>query len=342
MTGTKNPYSTVFWNDIEHDEKLKTCSLAAKGLWLFNMLPAAARSPEYGVVIVGDWPSKLAGDLPTVLANVAGQSRDVVEALLDELINSGTASVDEHGRVFNRRMVKERKLSQTRSEAGRLGAHAKWQTSGKHHGKRDGKTPEDELPLSGGEYRGIPEAEPDAGWQGDGKPMATSYFGASNRESLTEERGASRAEGAPPAGPKKRPRKIPQKLPPDWQPDTDLMAWTRDTLAATNAADRVSVDREVLKFRGYYRDKVSSRWGQTWQNWIWKAIEWSERDGNTQRSNSRQGPTRSSAIRTATNFAAALGGLGAGGPGGPRRRADGDGMEAADAHDHARKARGGE
>ena len=215
MTGTKNPYSTVFWNDIEHDEKLKTCSLAAKGLWLFNMLPAAARSPEYGVVIVGDWPSKLAGDLPTVLANVAGQSRDVVEALLDELINSGTASVDEHGRVFNRRMVKERKLSQTRSEAGRLGAHAKWQTSGKHHGKRDGKTPEDELPLSGGEYRGIPEAEPDAGWQGDGKPMATSYFGASNRESLTEERGASRAEGAPPAGPKKRPRKIPQKHPPE-------------------------------------------------------------------------------------------------------------------------------
>lgn len=355
MTGTKNPYSTVFWNDIEHDEKLKTCSLAAKGLWLFNMLPAAARSPEYGVVIIGDWPSRLEGDLPMVLANVAGQSRDVIEALLEELVMSGTASVDDQGRVFNRRMVKERKLSQARSESGRRGALSRWGEQGAGENTPDGK------PIAKGMANGMANGgdagnqqafdltpENDAGrppdeCDPDGKPMAASCFGASYRESLTEERGASRAAGAAPAEPKKRTRRrVPVALPDDWQPDTELATWTRDTLAATNAVDRVSIDREVLKFRGYWRGKVKSDWPKTWQNWIWKAIEWSERNG-TNGSHQDQGrPARSSAIRTAANLAAALGGLGARGSGGPGRGEDGDGVEAADAHDHARKARGGE
>ena len=40
----KNPYTLLFWNDLENDERLGTCSLAAKGLWTCHLLPIAARS----------------------------------------------------------------------------------------------------------------------------------------------------------------------------------------------------------------------------------------------------------------------------------------------------------
>ena len=68
---------------------------------------------------------------------------------------------------------------------------------------------------------------------------------------------------------------------------------------------------------------------------------YAERDDPSKR-NGHQGPARSSAIRTAANFAAALGGLGAGGPGGSRRREDRDGLEAAHASHPSRNPQDGE
>ncbi len=120
----KNPSSLLFWNDLENDEKLGTCSLAAKGLWTCHLLPIAARSPEPGVVIIGSWPCRVGSDLPVVLSNRVGASPDVVSVLLDELINSGAASVDESGRLFNRRMVREAKTRVERANAGAAGGRA--------------------------------------------------------------------------------------------------------------------------------------------------------------------------------------------------------------------------
>jgi hypothetical protein len=139
----KNPSTLIFWNDLENDEKLKTCSLAAKGLWIVHMLAIAARSPEPGVILIGAFPCHLDGDLPKLLARVAGESPDVVAELLAELVASGTASVDDDGRVYNRRMVRGNAISRARSEAGKRGAdaaNAERQKSGKGVGKRVGKT----------------------------------------------------------------------------------------------------------------------------------------------------------------------------------------------------------
>ncbi len=138
----KNPADVFFWNDIERDECLSVCSLAAQGLWACRLLPIAARSPERGVVIIGTWPCRADGDLPIVLANKCGGSPDVMRALLDELINSGAASLDDQGRIFNRRMRREAEVSKRRSEAGKLGAdatNAGRQNVGKQGGKQGGK-----------------------------------------------------------------------------------------------------------------------------------------------------------------------------------------------------------
>lgn len=160
----KNPSTLIFWNDLENDERLKTCSLAAKGLWTVHMLAIAARSSEPGKVIIGDHPCRMDDDLPKLLARVAGESPADIAELLAELVASGTASVDDKGRICNRRMVREDEIRQARSRAGKGGAavtNAKRQKSGKQvdkddgkdHGKAVGKNEVSETAVSGGDER---------------------------------------------------------------------------------------------------------------------------------------------------------------------------------------------
>ena len=136
----KNPSDTWFYNDWENDEKLKACSLAAQGLWM-RLLCIAARSPERGIVQIGD----LNLSLPDGLAHVAlavGRPLEEIAPLIDELVSSGAASLDRKKRIFNRRMVKAAALSAKRSEIGKKGAavtHGKERGSGVSHGKHAGK-----------------------------------------------------------------------------------------------------------------------------------------------------------------------------------------------------------
>lgn len=124
MAVTKNPSTIIYWNDLENDEHLRTCSLAAKGLWDHHMLPIAARSDEPGVVLLGKHPSRMDGDLPALLARATGEAPDVIASLLRELVDSGAASIDGQGRVYNRRMVREEARRQQLAAAGRKGGKA--------------------------------------------------------------------------------------------------------------------------------------------------------------------------------------------------------------------------
>lgn len=118
----KNPSTTFYFNDWENDDKLKACSLAAQGLWM-RLLCIAARSPERGIVQIGD----LNLSLPDGLAHLAlavGRPLEEIAPLIDELVSSGAASVDRKKRIYNRRMVALAKLSAVRSKAGKKGAEA--------------------------------------------------------------------------------------------------------------------------------------------------------------------------------------------------------------------------
>lgn len=135
-----NPSTTFFWNDWDNEPGLKFCGLAAQGLWL-KMLSLAARSREYGVVLVGDHPS-LRQDLPNLLAQACGEVPELIGQLIDKLVTFKVASVDDKGRLFNRRMVAEAKLSDARAQAGRKGAavtNSERQTFGKGVGKQGSK-----------------------------------------------------------------------------------------------------------------------------------------------------------------------------------------------------------
>jgi hypothetical protein len=112
---SKNPSTTFFWNDWDNDKELAACSLAAQGLWM-RLLCIAARSPEPGVVQLGSLNFAYPEGLPQLAAAVGRPPKEIAR-LVDELLGAGAASLDDQGRLLNRRMVRQAELSRKRSNA---------------------------------------------------------------------------------------------------------------------------------------------------------------------------------------------------------------------------------
>jgi hypothetical protein len=189
----KNPSSLVFWNDLRHDTQLRRCSPAAKGLWAVHFLPCAAESPEFGVVIVDNLPSRRE-DLGALFCREFGETAEATQALVDELVKFGAGKVDDQGRVYCKRMVREEAARRLKSEAGKAGADARWKAEhrakaearrkksaeceprGRHHatddgtphGRTDGKNGGHEAPLSADGSRINDDGREFDEWQNDG------------------------------------------------------------------------------------------------------------------------------------------------------------------------------
>jgi hypothetical protein len=115
MSG-KMPWIKWFPSDWLADEKLRLCSLAARGLWM-DLLSLMHKSDRRGFL------QQASGKpfTPEQLARIVGCPVEEVSRLLQELIDSGATSVSEDGVLFCRRMVREEQLRQTRAAAGAKG-----------------------------------------------------------------------------------------------------------------------------------------------------------------------------------------------------------------------------
>ena len=115
MSGTTS--SRFFWADWRSDPCLRTCSLAARGLWM-DMLSIAAEAQPTGYVLVnGRTPST------TDLARLTGAPEADVQAALAELSAAGVYSRDRNGRIYSRRMVRDWKQSQINRKNGKMGGN---------------------------------------------------------------------------------------------------------------------------------------------------------------------------------------------------------------------------
>lgn len=350
---SKNPSSIVYWNDLENDEHLGTCSWGARGLWACKLLPIAARSVDYGVVQIGEHPCRWDGDLPVVLARASGGATPEVvtmmaagfRELIGELITSGAASVDGRGRVFNRRMVRARKLSETRSEIGQRGAKARWGGDNLGDGKpmantmANGVANPDPAPSAQPveNTRESEDGAPPAGCPPDGKPMPSSLSSLlqdskkeRNTPSLTS---AHRADGA--VATKREPNGT--RLPEGWRPEGGLRQWTLDVIAKHQS--QVSAGHELERFVDYWRAQPGAKgrkadWAATWRNWIRRAIEMEGKPNG--RTTSRANETRGSRnFRTRAAAIAALGGVGGERPAGEREQRETLTIGVGVAHDDA-------
>lgn len=109
------PADLWFWSDWLSSIDVRSCSLAAQGLWA-NMLAIMSRSDRKGFLSINGKPMN-----SKELAKFVGDFTDKVEELLRELEYYSVYSRDEAGTIYNRRMARDAELSRKRAAAGRLG-----------------------------------------------------------------------------------------------------------------------------------------------------------------------------------------------------------------------------
>lgn len=103
--------------DWRSDEKLRMCSLAARGLWI-EMLALMHRSERYGQLLIS-------GRVPTdvQLAVQVGALPDEVSAMLTELEDAGVFSRAAGGTIYSRRMTRDHKKAENARKNGKRGGN---------------------------------------------------------------------------------------------------------------------------------------------------------------------------------------------------------------------------
>ena len=113
----KRPAFQFYPSDWRKDPALSACSMAARGLWI-ELMCIAHEADNYGHLEINGKAMTA-----TQLARMVGESPAVVAKLVAELDGAGVFSRTAEGVVFSRRMVKDERIRNTRSESGRLGGN---------------------------------------------------------------------------------------------------------------------------------------------------------------------------------------------------------------------------
>lgn len=111
------PWMKFYPQDWRADEKLRLCSLAARGLWI-EMLAIMHRSERYGQLLIS-------GRVPTdaQLAVQVGTSPEQVSSLMLELDGAGVFSRAASGAIYSRRMTRDYKKAEIARKNGKTGGN---------------------------------------------------------------------------------------------------------------------------------------------------------------------------------------------------------------------------
>lgn len=170
MTATAQPFMKFYPQDWRADEKLRFCSLGARGLWI-EMLALMHRSERYGQLLIN-------GINPSAeqLAMQVAASAETVEEMLKELEAAGVFSRTATGSIYSRRMKRDEKKAKIARQNGKTGGNPNLRkqkrnpASDKGSDNREDKgglkphIPEarDQIPEEGSLNLGIPEESADA------------------------------------------------------------------------------------------------------------------------------------------------------------------------------------
>lgn len=115
--GNSRAWSKFWWGNWLADLELRSCSMAARGLWI-DMLCVAASGDPYGHLTIAGKPVTTER-----MAQIAGAPVGAVRKLIDELRQAGVFSETEDGVIYSRRMVREKIASDRGREAGKTGGN---------------------------------------------------------------------------------------------------------------------------------------------------------------------------------------------------------------------------
>ena len=114
---TKRPAFQFYPGDWLRDTGLRSCSAAARGLWM-DILCFMHEGSPYGYLKVNH---KVI--LAPNLARMCGLTLQETQGCLAELAEAGVFETDEEGVIFSRRMIRDEELRNKRAACGHLGGN---------------------------------------------------------------------------------------------------------------------------------------------------------------------------------------------------------------------------
>lgn len=115
----KRPSFQFYPGDWLRDTALRTCSVAARGLWI-EMICLMHEGQPYGHLKVGD---KII-DAPT-LARMVGSNTRTIKSLLGELLHANVCEMLSDQTIISRRMVRDEEVREKRAAGGSKGGNPK-------------------------------------------------------------------------------------------------------------------------------------------------------------------------------------------------------------------------
>nr|WP_321985352.1 hypothetical protein [uncultured Lichenicoccus sp.] len=237
-------WSKFWWKDWQNDLALKSCSLAARGLWI-EMLAVMHAAEVEGHLLI-------AGRKVTVkqLAGIINAPEREVTKLLVELARNGVYSLTERDVIFSRRMVRDSERRQTAREYGKKGGNPELTT----------RRPKKDKPSGNGGDNGHDNAKANGG--------VNPTLNLQEARSQKLERGRDLAI-SPARGARERKAVLEADI-PDWVPIDAWNGWLdmrrRKRAPATPAAIRLSL-LELERFRELGHDPETVLNQSTQRGW---------------------------------------------------------------------------
>lgn len=107
-------WTKFYWSNWLGDAKLRSCSIEARGMWI-DMLAVAAQTDRVGFI------QAHCTEIPRLMSRISGISVPEADEYFGELLDAGVAKIDEHGRVYDPRMVRDNENLQKAITSGRRG-----------------------------------------------------------------------------------------------------------------------------------------------------------------------------------------------------------------------------
>lgn len=192
----KRPAFQFYPADWRKDVELRSCSIAARGLWI-DMLCIAHECEPYGHLTVN-------GKAMTA-AQIAGQvGLPALQCakLLSELLDNGVARKTASGVIYSKRMTDDEADRERRAEIGREHGHkgAEHGSKGGIHGIKGGRPSTSETPGQnpGSQTTENPGSKPPQEPPQNPPPSSSSSSSSSNNTPNPRKRGRSTVHGFPP------------------------------------------------------------------------------------------------------------------------------------------------
>lgn len=115
----KKPWMKFYPADWRSDTQLRSCSAAARGLWV-DLMTIMHEADPYGHLLVNGRPPTTA-----CLHNLLGVSSKLITSLLNELEYNGVFSKSPDGVIFSRRMVRDNQKEEVDRQNGKGGGNPK-------------------------------------------------------------------------------------------------------------------------------------------------------------------------------------------------------------------------